>query len=335
MLAKFDLCLLLAVLAAESQGFRHRQVNKAEQTQGSDVPVVDVPEPDIEKLQASLASSVLQTGEVAISASEVLEVATSSWRQVRVQPGFGGCHGLIPWSDDTVLLADTYRGSKAVYSVNVDSGVMSLYFQSYNLSQPAGMAFSPDKSYVYVCDVGTRNIHMHRTGDKGQQVRLRPNGAPWNARYSFSNELYYVTFQGQVRRYGAQGDVQIGGTVPNAYDLVLLSNGDIIATSMSGSLYRIKPSGATSQFASFPSGSVPEGMDVFVDRYGREQLVVADTQLGKIYQVDPSNGAFSTIYDGGSQGFRTPINVRTLGRRVFVNALDGPGNMLLLVGDLS
>jgi len=265
------------------------------------------------------------------------DLAAISWRQIIVQPGFGGCHGLIPLSRDSVLVSDTYQRTRSVYSVNTSTGALGSYL-GLQFSQPTGMVFSPDKRFIYTCDIAAGVIHMHGTGNRSLQTRLRVTGSPWNARYDVAgNALYYVTFQGQVRRLSARGDTQVGGDVPGPYDLVLLSNGQVVVSSMSGSsLYRIDVrSGQTTRFASFGQGSIPEGLDVFVDSDGREKLIVADTGLGKVYQVDPTSGATTTLLDGSNQPrFRLPINVRTLGKQVFVNAMGPSGEMLLLVGDL-
>lgn len=268
--------------------------------------------------------------------AQQLEEVSNTWRQVRVNGGFGGSHGLVPLSGDAVLVSDTYQNSRAVYQINASTGVLSLYMQSQQLSQPSGLAFSSDMGFIYVCDVGTSAINMHRASDNSLFRQIRANGAPWNIRYTSDNEMYYVTFQGSVRRLNSQlVDVQVGSRVPNAYDLVLLSN-QIYVTSMEGSLYQIDiPTGRTTIIATFGAGSVAEGIDSFVDSDGREKLVVADTQLGKIYKVDPRSGTTTVLLDGNNNPrFRIPINVRTRGRQVFVNALDPSGNMVLLVGNL-
>lgn len=268
--------------------------------------------------------------------AQQLEEVSNTWRQVRVNGGFGGSHGLVPLSGDAVLVSDTYQNSRAVYQINASTGVLSLYMQFQQLSQPSGLAFSSDMGFIYVCDVGTSAINMHRASDNSLFRQIRANGAPWNIRYTSDNEMYYVTFQGSVRRLNSQlVDVQVGSRVPNAYDLVLLSN-QIYVTSMEGSLYQIDiPTGRTTIIATFGAGSVAEGIDSFVDSDGREKLVVADTQLGKIYKVDPRSGTTTVLLDGNNNPrFRIPINVRTRGRQVFVNALDPSGNMVLLVGNL-
>lgn len=268
--------------------------------------------------------------------AQQLEEVSNTWRQVRVNGGFGGSHGLVPLSGDAVLVSDTYQNSRALYQINASTGVLSLYMQSQQLSQPSGLAFSTDMGFIYVCDVGTSAINMHRASDNSLFRQIRANGAPWNIRYTSDNEMYYVTFQGSVRRLNSQlVDVQVGSRVPNAYDLVLLSN-QIYVTSMEGSLYQIDiPTGRTTIIATFGAGSVAEGIDSFVDSDGREKLVVADTQLGKIYKVDPRSGTTTVLLDGNNNPrFRIPINVRTRGRQVFVNALDPSGNMVLLVGNL-
>lgn len=273
------------------------------------------------------------------SITRQVENTSSAWRRVIVQPGFGGSHGLIPLSDDSVLVSDTYQNSRAIYQINASTGQLSLYLQSQLLYRPSGLVFSPDGRFLYVCDVGTGQINMHRTADRVLYTQLPSYGRgadpPWNARY-VGNEIYYVTFRGNVRRLSSQGDVQVGSAVPDAYDLVRLSSGHLIVTSMRGVVYRIDAvSNVTSKIAAFGAGSVSEGLDAFVDRDGREKLVVADTQLSKIYKVDPENGAVTVLLDGNSQpGFRLPINVRTRGQQVFVNAQDLAGNMLLLVGNL-